>query len=494
MTALHGLSPGEAVQAGVDRLTEVLGGPRRRRVVILLACVLALSAADNGAVGAIAVPLEQALHIGTWQIGLMVTVSSLVGAAATIPVGALTDRSRRVRLLWISIAVWAAAQALGALAPSFAFLMVTRVALGAVTATAGPTVASLTGDFFPGRERGRMYGFILTGEVAGAGVGVVLAGLAAGWFGWRAALVVLAVPAVILCLAVRRLLPEPERGAQSRVEATREDTVVLRKIEELGVEPDEDLVVDDAAENMGLWDAVKYVLRVRTNVILIVASSLGYFFFTGLRTFGLIFMRGRFGLGQGSATMLLAIVGLGAVAGLLIAGGKADGLIRRGRLDGRLVVGSVGYVVAAALLVPALVSPFLFVSLPLFVVAAAFVAAPNPALDAARLDVVPSRLWGRAEGVRTLMRQTMEAFAPLVFGLVSEVMGGSRTGLGAGIDVRHATATAAQGHGLDLTFLMAIVPLLAGGLVLLGGRRSYPVDVASAGESDRRARTFRKPQ
>jgi predicted MFS family arabinose efflux permease len=494
MTALHGHSPAEAVHAGLDRLTEVLGGARRRRVVILLACVLGLSAADNGAIGAIAVPLEQALHIGNWQIGLMVTVSSLVGAVATIPVGALTDRSSRVRLLWISIAVWAAAQALGAMAPSFLFLMATRVALGAVTATAGPTVASLTGDFFPGRERGRMYGFILTGEVAGAGVGVVLAGLAAGWFGWRAALVVLSVPAVVLCVAVRRVLPEPERGGQARLESRREDTVVLRKIEEMGVEPDEDIVVDDAAAGMGLWDAVKYVLRVRTNVILIVASSLGYFFFSGLRTFAVIFMRGRYGLGQGAATMALAVVGLGAVAGLLIAGGAADGLVRRGRLDGRLLVGTVGYAAAAALLVPALVSPILFLSLPLFVVAAAFVAAPNPALDAARLDVVPSRLWGRAEGVRTLMRQSLEAFAPLVFGLVSEVMGGSNAGLGAGIDVGHSTASAAQAHGLDLTFLMMIGALLAGGLVLLGARRSYPVDVASAGESDRRARTLRKPQ
>jgi predicted MFS family arabinose efflux permease len=494
VTALGELSPGHAFQAGLDRLTEVLGGPDRRRVVILLASVLGLSAADNGAVGAVAVQLEQGLHIGNWQVGLMVTVSSLVGAVATIPVGALTDRSRRVRLLWISIAVWAAAQACGAVAPSFTFLMVTRVALGAVTATAGPTIASLTGDFFPGRERGRMYGFILTGEVAGAGVGVVLAGLAAGWFGWRAALAVLAVPAVVLSVAVRRLLPEPARGGQSRVEATREDTVVLRKIEELGVEPDEDIVIDGDAEDFGLWAAVKYVLRVRTNVILIVASSLGYFFFAGLRTFAVVFMRGRYGVGQGPATMLLAVVGLGAVAGLLVAGGKADGLIRRGRLDGRLLVGTVGYVVAAALLVPALLSPLLFVSLPLFVAAAAFVAAPNPALDAARLDVVPSRLWGRAEGVRTMMRQSLEAFAPLLFGLLSEVLGGSRAGLGAGIDVRHTTVSLAQAHGLDLTFLIMIVPLVAGGLVLLGGRRSYPVDVASAGESDRRARTLKKAQ
>jgi len=35
---------------------------------------------------------------------------------------------------------------------------------------------------------------------------------------------------------------------------------------------------------MSMHDAVRYVLSIRTNVVLIVASSLAYFFFTGLQT------------------------------------------------------------------------------------------------------------------------------------------------------------------------------------------------------------------
>jgi predicted MFS family arabinose efflux permease len=42
----------------------------------------------------------------------------------------LTDRYQRSRLLWVSIAFWAVAQAAGGLAPTFAILLVTRVALG----------------------------------------------------------------------------------------------------------------------------------------------------------------------------------------------------------------------------------------------------------------------------------------------------------------------------------------------------------------------------
>src|SRR6185437_10297958 len=47
----------------------------------------------------------------------------------------------------------------------------TRMLLGAVTAAAAPTVASLVGDFFPPKERARIYGAVLGGELVGIGIG-----------------------------------------------------------------------------------------------------------------------------------------------------------------------------------------------------------------------------------------------------------------------------------------------------------------------------------
>jgi MFS family permease len=51
--------------------------------------------------------------------------------------------------------------ALATFSPSNEQLLVTRLALGAVTAPASPAIASLTGDHFPARERGRGYAYIL---------------------------------------------------------------------------------------------------------------------------------------------------------------------------------------------------------------------------------------------------------------------------------------------------------------------------------------------
>lgn len=500
-------------RSGMNRVTEETGGPARARVVAVLALVLALNAADQGAVGAIAEQLERGLHIGNWQIGLMVTISALVAAVATVPMGALIDRLPRVRLLWISIAAWAVAEALGGLAPNYWFLVGTRILLGAATATAGPAVASLSGDLIPPSDRGRIWGFILTGEVVGTGLGVVYAGMFGSALGWRAAFFAMVVPSLFTAFAVRRFLPEPARGGQSRLaegateipsaeevetdpEAFEVDDVgeELRDsrareiVAERGIEPAEPIVLSTDPAKLSLWQATLYVLRVRTNWVMIVAGSLGYFFLAGLETFAIIFLRGQYGLSHGTATLIVIVIGGGIVAGVLVAGHLGDRWMRQGHLERRITIGVVGFIVAAAVLAPAIAMTSILVALPLFLIAAFAMAAPNPGLDAARLDVVPAGMWGRSEGVRTLFRQSLQGLAPLTFGLVSELFGASSAGLGAGVagNNSHAAVPPYQAHALEYTFLVMLVPLLVGGVVLLLARRAYPVDVASALESERR--------
>jgi MFS family permease len=235
---------------------------------------------------------------------------------------------------------------------------------------------------------------------------------------------------------------------------------------------------------MKLPEAIWYVLRIRTNRWLIAASAVGYFFFAGMRTFGVVFVRAHFALSQTAATAILFIAGLGSLAGVLIAGRLADRLISRGALTGRVLVGAAAYVLAAALLLPALLVGSVAIALALLVLAGAALAAPNPPLDAARLDIMPSRLWGRAEGVRSLLRQTAQAGAPLLFGLVADALGGGGGTLHSG-----GTLSAESARALQYTFLIMLVPLAVSGIsVLFWARRTYPRDVATADASLRAAR------
>src|SRR5256884_6584744 len=167
---------GRLGRSGSRARTTALGGKERTRVIRLLASVLALASADTATVGASAIKLRHDLHINNTDVGLLVTVTSLVAAAASLPFGVLADRVTRTRVLGGTIVLWGAAMIWSATAPTFGQLLLARLFLGAVTAAAGPIVASLVGDWFAASERGRIYSYVLSGVFIGAAIGFSVTG------------------------------------------------------------------------------------------------------------------------------------------------------------------------------------------------------------------------------------------------------------------------------------------------------------------------------
>src|SRR5437868_14268031 len=263
---------GRLGRAGSRRLTHALGGAERARVILLLASILALSSADAATVGASATQLRNELHINNTDVGLLVTVTSLVAAVASIPFGVLADRVNRTRMLGAAIVLWGAAMIWSATVPTFDQLLLTRVFLGGVTAAAGPFVASLVGDWFDSSERGRIYGYIISGELVGAAFGFAVAGGIAT-LSWRASFVILALPAFALAWLVFAL-PEPTRGGTSPLlsgtsppptadagDASGDQTTDAQLLaREHGLEPDPELVLTQDPRHMGLLAATRYVL------------------------------------------------------------------------------------------------------------------------------------------------------------------------------------------------------------------------------------------
>lgn len=260
-----------------------------------------------------------------------------------------------------------------------------------------------------------------------------------------------------------------------------------RKIDEQNVPPDPDLVLHADPTRMTLWKAARYVLRVRTNVILIVASALGYFYFTGVQTFGLVLFSGRYGVSRAAATLLLGILGAGALVGVIAGGRLADRLVHRGKVNGRIIVGGMSYMLAAAAFLVALIGHSLWFSMPFYIGAAAAFAARNPALDAARLDVMHHALWGRAEAVRTSLRRVVVAMAPLLFGVLADLLASSR----GRSTTQHGFGANASVEGLWWAFLLLLAALALSGLLTLRALRTYPRDVATAVASEDATRSER---
>jgi predicted MFS family arabinose efflux permease len=454
--------------------------PGRVRTVVLLAAVLALNTADSGVIGAAATQLEADLRISHAQLGLLATASSGVGAIAAIPMGALADRVTRVRLLAATVTLWAAAMIAGGVAANYWWLLLSRLLLGVAVAAAGPVVVSLTGDFIPPADRAGVLGWILSGEIIGAGAGLLAGGVLAATLSWRYAFFLLAAVSLVLVLALLRLLPEPARGGGGQL--GRSDSLGQAKatVIDQGIAAEPDRVLGGDPERLPITRALAYLLRIPTNRLLIIASALGYFFFAGLRTFAVIFAVRHFGVSQGALGALLPFLGIGAVLGTVLGGRLTDAALRRGRTKVRITVPAVGFVAAAVFFVPGVTLTSIVVALPLIVLGTAALSAANPPLDAARLDIVPARLWGRAEGLRTVTRLAAEALAPAAFGLLADVLDGL-AGRGGGTGLRNA-------------FLIMLVPLLANGLIMLAARRTYPVDVATAAASDQRQQRDRRAQ
>jgi MFS family permease len=425
----------------------------RTRVILLLGAVLALNGADGATVGAVAPQLQDALHVGNAGIGLLSSVALLAGAVFVLPVGMLVDRIPRVPLLSVSIVLWSVATLVGAFSTSYGHLLATRLALGAVTATAGPAIASLTGDVFPARERGRVYAYILGGEIAGSAAGFIVGGILASLISWRVAFAILALPGFWLARALWRTLPEPPRHIAGQPRA--------------------------ATARMGLAQAIMYTLRIRTNLLLIVSSALGYFFFSGLQTFALLFVRGRYHTGQATAELVLAMLVAGALVGTLAGGWLTDIMGRHGHPEARVSVPAVCYLGAAVLLVPGILGTGVTPALWFDVGGAALLSAANPGLDAARLDIVPAALWGRAESTRTLVRSLAQAVAPLTFGGCADLIAGIAPEQAP--PGTHAPAISpGAARGLEISFLIMLTALVAAGLFLVRALRTYRHDVAAA--------------
>jgi sugar phosphate permease len=136
-----------------------------------------------------------------------------------------------------------------------------------------------------------------------------------------------------------------------------------------------------------------------------------------------------------------------------------------------VLVPALSLLAVTVVFAPGVATTSLAVALPLLTLGAALLGAANPPLDAARLDIVHPALWGRAEGIRTVLRTLGEAAAPVLFGLVSQTVfhGGK--------------------HALEYTFLVFLTVLIMAGLLALTALRTYPRDVATAAESYRRQTT-----
>lgn len=467
------------VRGFVRRASSRFGGNGRQRTLTLLALVLVLDYADRTLVGALGPTLKQVFDLSNFQLGLLAAAFSFIGAGATIPFGMLTDRFSRTILLALGIGLWCVALGFVGAAISFGMLFGARLFLGAVAAITGPTTPSLVGDLVPASRRSEALGLITSGQLIGAGLGFVLPVVVTAFLSWRWAFWLLAVGGAALAVAFWRVGEPARTGATGPADESAEGTGPHRAssegelagreqqiVEERHVEPSRGAVLTKSPAEMSMAEVAVYVVRVRTDLIVLIARSVGDFFFQGISTFAVVFATGWYGISQSQADIAILVVGVGAIVGTLLVGRVADTLLWRGKLNGRLWIGGIGYMLATLAAYPAFLTHSLPVALAFFALAAFFIAGAAPPLDAVRIDVLVPDLRGRAEAIRQVLRTIAEGGAPVLIGLLA---------------VNLASDSA---KGLQLAFLITLPALALDGLILLFALRTYQPDIAAAVASD----------
>lgn len=134
------------------------------------------------------------------QLGALVSIISIVVAVGGIPVALMADRVSRVKSIVVMATVWSVATTSCMFTTHFGQLFAARAVVGAGETGYGSVGAALISTLFPKRLRGAVLGAFFAAASLGSVLGVVLGGVIAAKWGWRAAFGVVGVPGLAMAL------------------------------------------------------------------------------------------------------------------------------------------------------------------------------------------------------------------------------------------------------------------------------------------------------
>lgn len=156
------------------------------------------------------------LDVSVAAAGQLVTVFSLTYAVASPPLAVATARMPRRTLLLGGLALFALANLVTALAPTYAALMAMRVVAALIAAALTPAAFSMAARLAPPERTGRAVGAVATGLTLALFLGVPIGALLGSAFGWRSAFVAVALLTFAVLVASALRLPQlpgaPETG------------------------------------------------------------------------------------------------------------------------------------------------------------------------------------------------------------------------------------------------------------------------------------------
>lgn len=295
-----------------------------REPMWVLGLVVLVDEADKNIVRGLVTPLQNDLGINDVQIAILLSAALLLNGLVTIPAGYLADRWIRTRAIGKTVVGWSFLSALGALSLGFPMLLVMRSALGVGQAISEPSAAALTGDYYPPDQRGKAFSIQQMMLFIGVGLGVAMGGAIGNTLGWRPALVIVAIPGLLVAALVFKL-KEPRRGSADMMAAIGAAAPV-----EDGEDHESQPLFEGGFKQFladmvdGLKADMRTILSIRTMKYALVGVAAILFSITAVAAWLPQFYERQLGVKPGFGEGWVGLVALSGVPGVLLGGRAAD--------------------------------------------------------------------------------------------------------------------------------------------------------------------------
>jgi len=213
----------DAVSKGAAPPAEATVGPYSksytRYAMFLLLGIYVINFLDRQVINILAEPIKEELGLLDWQLGLMSGLAFAVFYTFLgIPIARMAERRNRAVIIGSAVAAWSGFTALCATAGNFGQLILYRIGVGVGEAGCTPPAHSLIADYVPKEKRASALAFYSMGTPIGGLLGLVMGGLVADAYGWRAAFLVAGVPGLVFAALAFFTLKEPRKILQQHAQ------------------------------------------------------------------------------------------------------------------------------------------------------------------------------------------------------------------------------------------------------------------------------------
>ncbi|QCJ44381.1 MFS transporter [Bacillus sp. S3] len=199
-----------------------------RRIFVISGFSWIFDAMDVGLISFIAAALIIEWNLTPQEAGLLGSVNAIGMFIGAIVAGSLADRIGRNKILMYTVLLFSLASGLSAFATTFSIFLILRFFIGLGLGGELPVASTLVAENVPEHKRGRMVVLLESFWAVGWIISAVIAYFIMPIWGWRSALIIGALPA-ILAIYMRKGLPDsPQfRSASSK------NTTILSNIKTL---------------------------------------------------------------------------------------------------------------------------------------------------------------------------------------------------------------------------------------------------------------------